>query len=500
MPAVNESRHGATPGGAVLSSVFALALTMPCTGLSQDSAARLKPPSSVSREAAAAAAAPTSTEPKLNWETGAGKSYVIPALEILGFDFLLNRINQSRYGCCDYDVTMSTIRRNLHSSWKDDRDPFQVNQLGHPYQGSMYHGFARSAGLSYWESLGYTFMGSVAWEIAGETTRPSKNDQIASGIGGTFLGEALFRMSNLVLENATDTPKFWREVSAAVISPSTGFNRLAFDDRFDNIFSSNGAAYYSRFALGASAAPQSSGGPSTRTGRAEGLADFSIDYGLPGKPDYTYKRPFDYFAFQATASTANAFENVMTRGLLFGTDYAEGKYYRGVWGLYGSYDYISPQFFRISSTALSIGTTGQLWMSNTIALQGTAMLGAGYAAVGTVRRAVPTDQDYHYGVAPQALLAFRLIFGETASLDLTAREYFVTKVSAAERAGHDNIVRVDAGLTWRIHKQHAFAIKYLWNRRDATFSDLGDRSQTRGTIGIFYTLLGHDRFGATEWR
>ena len=36
-----------------------------------------------------------------------------------------------------------------------------VNQLGHPYQGSMYHGFARSAGFNYWESAGYTFAGSA---------------------------------------------------------------------------------------------------------------------------------------------------------------------------------------------------------------------------------------------------------------------------------------------------------------------------------------------------
>ena len=65
----------------------------------------------------------------------------------------------------------------------------QVNQLGHPYQGSMYHGFARSAGLSYWESLLYTFAGSAVWEIAGETTPPSKNDQVASGIGGLAMSE-----------------------------------------------------------------------------------------------------------------------------------------------------------------------------------------------------------------------------------------------------------------------------------------------------------------------
>ena len=29
---------------------------------------------------------------------------------------------------------------------------------------------------------------------------------------------------------------------------------------------------------------------------------------------------------------------------------------------------------------------------------------------------------------------------------------------------------------------------------------LGERTQTRGTIGLYYTLLGNDRFGAVDWR
>src|SRR5688572_2581157 len=128
------------------------------------------------------------------------KSYAIPAVEIVVFDFLLNRFDNAYFGCCDYRVTSDTVRRNLRSSWVEDRDPFAVNQIGHPYQGSMYHTFARSAGLGYWESAAYTFLGSAFWEIAGETTPPSRNDQITTGIGGSFLGEALFRMASLVLE------------------------------------------------------------------------------------------------------------------------------------------------------------------------------------------------------------------------------------------------------------------------------------------------------------
>jgi hypothetical protein len=189
----------------------------------------------------------------------------------------------------------------------------------------------------------------------------------------------------------------------------------------------------------------------------------------------------------------------MTRGLLVGKDYEAGKSIRGIWGLYGSYDYIAPQIFRVSSTALSLGTTAERRLSSSIAIRGSALAGVGYTAVGTTR-ANATELEYHYGLAPQALLSFRVIFGERSSFDLTAREYFVSDVAAGSRGGRDNIFRVDASYTLRIKRQHAVTIKYLGNRRDAYFPDLGSRKQSRGTIGIFYTFLGQDGFGNADWR
>ena len=425
------------------------------------------------------------------------KNYALPAAEIVGFSFLLNQYNR-HFADDDYASNISTIRHNLHSSWVVDSDPFRTNQLGHPYLGSIYHGFARSAGLNYWQALGYTFAGSAIWEIAGERTPPSRNDQINTGVGGTFLGEALFRMAHVVLAH-DELPPLWRELGAAAISPATGFNRVAFGDRFDGLFASHDPVHYSKLQLGFSGTAESNAGTSTtKLKRNEALVDFSMDYGMPGKPGYTYDRPFDYFNFQATASSASGFENVMTRGLLVGKGYELGPEYRGVYGLYGSYDYIAPQTFRVSSTALSLGTTGQWWASKAVALQGTALLGAGYAAVGTTHSTI--DSDYHYGVAPQALVALRLIFADRVSLDLTGREYFVSRVAAANRGGHDNILRADALLTMRVYRQHAISLKYLGNRRDAFYPDFGDSTQTRATLGIFYTWLGQDGFGAVEWR
>ena len=404
------------------------------------------------------------------------RSYAIPAAEIAGFELLLNQFDRHFVGN-DFDSDLASIRHNLHHNWVEDRDPFLVNQLGHPYQGSMYHGFARASGLGYWEASAYTFMGSALWEIAGETTPPSRNDQITTGIGGSFLGEALFRMANLVLEREDELPATWREIAAAAISPPVGLNRHAFGDRFRSVFDSRDPAFFTRLQVGASrGVGELSAAPSAATlRRNEGLVDFLIDYGLPGKAGYEYARPFDYFSFQATASSANGFESLFTRGLLAGRAFGEGVKYRGVWGIYGNYDYLSPQTFRVATTGLSLGTTSEWRMTHGVSVQATLLGGAGYTAAGTI--ASSDSRDFHHGLAPQALAAVRIVFGNRAAIDAIGREYYVTRVAAAERGGHENIARADISFTWRIRGPHAIAIKYLANRRDSYYPDIGGLRQ-----------------------
>ena len=50
-----------------------------------------------------------------------------------------------------------------------------------------------------------------------------------------------------------------------------------------------------------------------------------MDYGLPGKPGYSYNRPFDYFNFEAALSSANGVENLTSNGMLLGDHFALGR-------------------------------------------------------------------------------------------------------------------------------------------------------------------------------
>ena len=494
---VSGSRHAGKFRWTLLTGALALALVTPVTGFARELVLVAE---STLRLAAPTTPAPEEPKPVLSWETRARRSYIIPGLEIVGFIFLLNQYDRNFSEPKDvYRTDYSTFRHNLTGKWVVDTDPFATNQFLHPYQGSIYYGFARSAGLNYWESLVYTAVGSFLWETAGETGPPSINDQITTSIGGTFLGEPLFRMASLLLESGDGTPGFWRELGAAVISPSTGFNRLIFGNRFDPVFPSRDPAVFMRFQLGGSLTSQvSDQGVSQTAKRHEATADFTIAYGLPGKPGYRYTRPFDYFHFQFTAASANIFENIMIRGLLIGTDYALGDAYRGVWGLYGSYDYIAPQIFRVSSTALSLGTTAQWWLSKAVALQGSALGGIGYGAAGTVHGS--GERDYHYGATPQALLALRLMFGDVANFDLTGREYYVSGRGSTENRGSEHVFRGDAAFTVRAYGHHAVTLKYVVSHRDAHYPDIQDRHQTVGTVSLAYTFLSDFKFGAVEWR
>jgi hypothetical protein len=91
-------------------------------------------------------------------------------------------------------VDFDSIARNFRSRWVWDQDEFSVNQIGHPYQGSFYFVAGRANGLSFGESALVTLSGSATWELVYETETPSKNDVIATTMGGMALGEMLHRL------------------------------------------------------------------------------------------------------------------------------------------------------------------------------------------------------------------------------------------------------------------------------------------------------------------
>jgi hypothetical protein len=424
-------------------------------------------------------------------------SFAIPALEIVTFDLLLSNFNRATSGSHDYDVSWHSVEHNLRGPWVVDNDPFKVNQFAHPYQGSLYHSIGRSMGLNYWQASALTFAGSAWWEITGEKTPPSKNDQVASGIAGSFFGEPLFRMAHLVGDHST-LPPSWRPWLASAISPPVGVNRLAFGSRFGAAFDDHDPAYYSRFHVGGNRVTNDNFATAHGAKTNAAQVDYAMDYGLPGKPGYSYNRPFDYFNFEAALSSANGVENLTSNGMLLGDHYALGDRVRGIAGIFGGYEYLAPQVYRVSTTSASLGTMLQWWASERVAVQTGISGGIGYAAATSSRRN-PDLTDYHYGMAPRASMNLRVIGGDRVALDMAARAVSMGRI-ANRQAGRDDISRLETALTWRVTGPHAIGLSYIWSHRSASFPGGVDQRQTLGQFGIYYTLLGRQDFGAVEWR
>jgi hypothetical protein len=445
------------------------------------------------------------------------KSNLLPPLQIAGFLALLSvydRIafpNEMQDGKKVYGSTFASTWDHITTQhWVYDLDPFNVNQFRHPYQGATMYGLARSTGHAFWSSLIHANVGSFVWKMAGETDPPSINDMITTGQAGALLGEALYRMANLILTDsiAPSGPPRWHGIIADMMAPSSALNRHAFGDHFRTQLPPVGpkSSWQVRLGVNLDAIARDYSSPGTLL-RKDAAAEFWMSYGLPGQPGYDYKRPLDYFDLQFTllATASNPVENVMLRGLLVGRKTRDRVNSRGIWGLYGTYDYISPYLFRVSSTALSLGTTRQHWLTPGLALQGSLLGGVGYGAAGstTIIASTPTNaaiRDYHFGVTPQALLALRLIAGDRVMLDMAGRGYYVSGLGSDDKLGSERIFRGSLALNVRIGGGHTLGARFVASTRDARYGTLPNREMSEGTITLAYSFLGSNHFSAVKWQ
>jgi hypothetical protein len=441
--------------------------------------------------------------------------WALPGLEILGF-LAINNIgarimfpNEVEDGVKVYSSTFkSTWNHITVQRWVYDIDPFNTNQFQHPYQGASMFGFARSTGHSFWTSQIYANVGEFVWKMAGETDPPSINDMVTTAQAGSLLGEALYRMADLIIRDSGSTgPNFLHQAGALLIS--SGINRRILGNRFRAHLPDSLPAMLWQLRFGATmdALAKDVSTPTSLFLHRDMEVDFHMAYGLPGRPGYRYTRPFDYFDFQASvlpSTFSNFIENIMVRGLLAGQKTADRPNEHGVWGMYGSFDYISPYLFRVSSTALSLGTTREYKLGDEIALQGSLLGGIGWGAAGTttIIPSTPTNaaiRDYHFGVTPQALLSTRLILGERAMFDLTSRYYYVSGVGSDDSRGIERIFRANFGATFRVKGGNALGITYVLSLRNATYGTMAPKDMREATINLTYTILGNRHFGSTSF-
>ncbi|HEV8410397.1 MAG TPA: hypothetical protein VGQ30_07805, partial [Gemmatimonadaceae bacterium] len=160
--------------------------------------------------------------------------------------------------------------------------------------------------------------------------------------------------------------------------------------------------------------------------------------------------------------------------------------------------------FRVSSTALSLGTTREYRFNPDLSLQWTVLGGAGFGAAGstTILPSTPTAaaiRDYHFGLTPQTMINGRLIAADRVMLDMTSRYYYVSGAGSDDSRGIERIFRGDVGATFRIYKANALGLKYTYSSRVATYGTQPAISSHEGSYSLYYTVLGSRHFGSVAF-
>lgn len=278
----------------------------------------------------------------------------------------LNRVN--RYilpsGREWADVSWASWKENLRHTPEWDWDLFTTNWFAHPYAGSMYYNSARTVGLSYWQSAGYTIAGTAMWEYFGEILPPSLNDFYTNILGGFHLGEVIYRLSeNLLDDRSFGKKRRNKEILNFFVNPIGEANRLLFGMTNDHFFHRNhihnelkmNLSFMGLQILHSSMSSQQQLFP---------LIELDIAYGSLDEGEQKIN-PFDIFWFKAwmrfdkrNISNENAFPlpywNLRSSAILHGKRTILEQKIRLV-GVFQDYDYIKTENYELGSLGFSGG-------------------------------------------------------------------------------------------------------------------------------------------------
>ncbi|HVQ41361.1 MAG TPA: DUF3943 domain-containing protein [Vicinamibacterales bacterium] len=156
------------------------------------------------------------------------RSLATPLLDTLWLNIMYNSINRASHDATA-DIDPHVWWANMKSGFEWDNNPWPVNQIGHPYQGSNYFNAGRANGLGFYGSAAVAAFGSSTWEYFFENNRASFNDLINTTLGGIALGEVFHRVAWVVRDPMSEGRKK-KELIALAIDPIGGLTRMVNGD------------------------------------------------------------------------------------------------------------------------------------------------------------------------------------------------------------------------------------------------------------------------------
>jgi hypothetical protein len=336
-------------------------------------------------------------------------------------------------------VSLQTWKDNLRTGFVWDGDGFSTNQFAHPYHGGLYYTAARDNGLSFVSAIPFTLLGSVQWELFAETEPPSINDLINTTMGGVAVGEALYRLSSTVLDTeATGRDRFGRELTAGLISPIRGVNRLLRGDAFRQEPTPSDWRSRALAGWGSVGYLMLGDGKLLEGGKHQFFTQFALRYGDAFRGDI--RRPFDAFDvhIQFTTREDSLVSHAMLTGLLAAKVLVHTEQDELRLGLSQQLSYTDTIAYEVGGQSLDANLMHQrqLFASSklktVLSLKGNVLTGISSAHQGAEGR------DYDYG--PGVGLQLRVVYAREA-WDIVTLEADLSRIVVLDGAGGSHQVR-----------------------------------------------------------
>ncbi len=440
------------------------------------------------------------------------RSLVIPLIEgqLFNLTFLTfsNLVSRESFAMVSGDSIASHF--DGRRPWQWDIDIFITNQFGHPYQGALAFTAARSSGLSFWWSALYPVVSSLSWEMLYEIDAPSYNDFITTPVGGALLGEVLHRAARLLLTYRSPRPSGWAaRIGALLLEPAGALNRGLFAGELERDDLEENPPFFAMVGGGANfgAAYRDE---NTKEIRRESTVQANIQgrftYGIPGDPSFVYRSPFSHFDLDFNVSAPyKPITSFFIRGLVAGWQFGDGtSNLRGLWGLFGQYDFAYADLVRVSSVGAGLGTSLQWRIADNTFLQVSGVLGfMPFASGGQGSRfedGVPGAplRNYHIGFGGQGTLELRLIQRGIGWVRVAARGWVILGLYTPP-GGWESLNYVTVGPLLRVWGPFALGGDIVGAFRYSSFQDQTFNSSfSAATYRLTLNWLSSEDMGAVS--
>jgi hypothetical protein len=297
-------------------------------------------------------------------------------------------------------ISWSTVGHNFEpNSWAWDNDPFQTNQLGHPFHGSVFFNSFRANGYSFWQSAAATAAGSYIWESTAENQAPAPNDFINTTFGGIVLGEMTHRLANKLINNhRRGFKRQLSEIGAAIINPMNGFTRLT-NGQWGRVTESNQEADSSKISVDFDFGARSF--RVTENNHLPGKNKFGF-YGrvklLYGTPGEKFTEPFSNISITTEfgQSDSTVINIVSVYGSITGWELEWSNRTRYLLILSANYDYIHNEAFFYGGQSVKLNLFTEYDLPGKVKLN--TSFGAGPVILAAIPNRYPYNgRNYDYG-------------------------------------------------------------------------------------------------------